>query len=248
MSEANEVITHEGAQYRKVDREAAAGELIQMTSGCEFGDFYVGDVFTVVEREFFDQAGDARDIIDHKYVVLEPLVDAAPTPTRLRIVNADDQLGVGYRNGDEVTLVKRWANGLGADVVDSSGNEFELYAEEYEVIGGDTADDIAASLPQGIVGQSREVVRTPGGEVVFKTVLSAPDNIEKPAHYNAGKVEVIELIEQLTAGYDGYTAYCLGNVIKYIARAPYKHDEPTEDLRKAERYLAYALAAISAAD
>lgn len=56
------------------------------------------------------------------------------------------------------------------------------------------------------------------------------DPVKKPAHYNAGKIEVISFIEDQKLGYH------LGNVIKYVARSPHKGEE-LQDLRKAIWYL-----------
>jgi hypothetical protein len=56
------------------------------------------------------------------------------------------------------------------------------------------------------------------------------DNIDHPSHYNAGKYEVIEVVE------DWKLDFHLGNVVKYIARAPHKASE-LEDLKKARWYL-----------
>lgn len=61
------------------------------------------------------------------------------------------------------------------------------------------------------------------------------DNVNHPAHYTQGKVEVIEIIEQLTSGMEGHKAYCLGNVVKYIFRHERKNG--LEDLKKANWYL-----------
>ena len=58
------------------------------------------------------------------------------------------------------------------------------------------------------------------------------DIVNRPKHYTDGKIEVIEFIEDKKLG------YCLGNVIKYVARAGKK--DPTkevEDLKKAEWYI-----------
>lgn len=75
---------------------------------------------------------------------------------------------------------------------------------------------------------------------------AAPDMVEHPAHYKQGRFETIELIKEITDGYkDGYVAYCVGNAIKYLARAPFKHDTPTEDLQKAKKYLEFALEGMS---
>jgi len=66
--------------------------------------------------------------------------------------------------------------------------------------------------------------------------------IHSPEHYTAGKFETIEMIEEITKGYgDGYVAYCVGNAIKYLSRAPFKHgDGGREDLNKAAKYMEFA--------
>lgn len=56
------------------------------------------------------------------------------------------------------------------------------------------------------------------------------NQVDHPAHYNAGKIEVIAAIEDWQLGFH------LGNVVKYIARAAHKGDE-LQDLRKARWYL-----------
>lgn len=62
------------------------------------------------------------------------------------------------------------------------------------------------------------------------------DNINHPAHYNAGKVETIDCIESVVAGYSGPHAYLCGNIVKYLSRAPFKGNK-IEDLGKARWYL-----------
>lgn len=57
-------------------------------------------------------------------------------------------------------------------------------------------------------------------------------NVTHPSHYNSGKIEVIEAIEDWNLGFH------LGNAVKYIARAgkkdPLKYEE---DLQKAIWYI-----------
>ena len=73
------------------------------------------------------------------------------------------------------------------------------------------------------------------------TEEKAQDVVNSPNHYTQGRFETIEIIEEITKGYeDGYVAYCVGHALKYLARAPFKHGEPTEDLAKAAKYLAFA--------
>lgn len=66
------------------------------------------------------------------------------------------------------------------------------------------------------------------------------DSVNNPQHYRQGPVETIDAIASVVTGYDAISAYCLGNVIKYIARAPFK-DNAHEDLRKARWYFDRAL-------
>ena len=62
------------------------------------------------------------------------------------------------------------------------------------------------------------------------------NNVNHPDHYNQGKIEVIDIIEDLVRDYPGVEAFCIGNAIKYIARAPYKGSKQ-DDIRKAIWYL-----------
>ena len=54
--------------------------------------------------------------------------------------------------------------------------------------------------------------------------------VNHPKHYNTGKIEVIDAIEEWQLG------FCDGNVIKYVARHKFK-GRPLEDLKKAKWYL-----------
>ena len=56
------------------------------------------------------------------------------------------------------------------------------------------------------------------------------ENVNHPAHYNQGKFEVIDVIN------DWNLNFALGNVVKYVARAPYKGNA-LEDLEKAIWYI-----------
>lgn len=60
--------------------------------------------------------------------------------------------------------------------------------------------------------------------------ISISNAVDHPAHYNKGKIEVIDFIE------DQQLPFHLGNVVKYIARAGSKGDK-LEDLKKARWYL-----------
>lgn len=65
------------------------------------------------------------------------------------------------------------------------------------------------------------------------------DTVNHPSHYTQGSIETIDYIEQTAQGYSGNVAYCIGNVLKYVSRAPFKNGK--EDLLKAEWYLKRAI-------
>lgn len=60
------------------------------------------------------------------------------------------------------------------------------------------------------------------------------DTIDKPRHYNQGKFEPIDVINDWATP-EQFEGFCWGNVIKYCSR--YKHKGGLEDLKKARYYL-----------
>lgn len=59
------------------------------------------------------------------------------------------------------------------------------------------------------------------------------DNVNHPSHYNSGKIEVIDFIEDKNLNFN------LGNCVKYISRCDLKYGgiKAVEDLKKAKFYL-----------
>ncbi len=60
--------------------------------------------------------------------------------------------------------------------------------------------------------------------------IEAPEMVNHPNHYNQGRYEVIDVIE------DWDLNFCLGNAVKYIARCNHKGNKK-QDLEKAIFYL-----------
>ncbi len=81
-----------------------------------------------------------------------------------------------------------------------------------------------------------------GGLPVTATFNIPADPLNHPAHYTAGKIEVIDVIEGLGLDKD----FLLGNVIKYVARSEFKGRQ-LEDLKKAEWYLRRKIANLESA-
>ena len=66
------------------------------------------------------------------------------------------------------------------------------------------------------------------------------DNIKSPNRYklNGLKIESIDVIKAVL-GRDGFSAFCHGNVLKYLIRARKKNG--AEDLKKAKAYLEWMI-------
>ena len=64
--------------------------------------------------------------------------------------------------------------------------------------------------------------------------LKRTEKVNHPAHYNAGKIEVIDAIV------DWELDFIEGNVVKYVTRAKHKGDQ-LGDLKKARWYLDYLI-------
>lgn len=62
------------------------------------------------------------------------------------------------------------------------------------------------------------------------------DHVNKPSHYTQGERETIENIRD-TISSEGYQGYCIGNVVKYLAR--YKFKNGLEDVKKAKKYIEF---------
>lgn len=60
------------------------------------------------------------------------------------------------------------------------------------------------------------------------------DNVNRPAHYNTGKYESIDVMVE-TQGIDAVKNFCICNAFKYIYRHRFKNG--VEDIKKAIWYL-----------
>lgn len=65
------------------------------------------------------------------------------------------------------------------------------------------------------------------------------DNVNNPNHYKLGcGIESIEIIKRVL-GTQGFVAFCLGNILKYLIRAEKKNGK--EDYKKAAKYLEWVI-------
>ena len=80
-----------------------------------------------------------------------------------------------------------------------------------------------------------DVVSKPIGDILTPADFEPnPDMVNRPHHYNKGKIEAIEAIRESMEP-EQFKGYLKGNILKYVWRYEYKNG--IEDLRKAEWYL-----------
>jgi uncharacterized Rossmann fold enzyme len=69
-------------------------------------------------------------------------------------------------------------------------------------------------------------------------MITTQDNVNAPSHYTTGQIEVITYIkDKLTA--EQLEGFYVGNVLKYVSR--YRSKGGVEDLKKAQKYLEWAI-------
>lgn len=70
----------------------------------------------------------------------------------------------------------------------------------------------------------------------LEDALHVSDHINHPTHYTQGKIETIDHIDDIITPYtNGNDAFLVGQVIKYLSRAPFKQYK--ESLFKAQWYM-----------
>lgn len=60
--------------------------------------------------------------------------------------------------------------------------------------------------------------------------------MKHPKYYNSSKIETWDWIE-LGLTFEEYKGYLKGNILKYLHRCEFKHDNPIADLDKAIAYI-----------
>ena len=138
----------------------------------------------------------------------------------------DDTCAHGLSNGTIVRKSKRKASyaGMPITVLRSSINKFVNYKD----VRRSTEEDI---------------------DMARKTynLTNQTDTVNSPSHYNQTKIEAIDIIEDVTAGYQSNVKYHIGNAIKYLIRAPFKNNT-VEDLKKSVWYIQRAIEKLEGED
>ena len=79
--------------------------------------------------------------------------------------------------------------------------------------------------------------KEPFVDSVIRSYPDVIDHVNSPAHYTRGRVEVIEVIEDVVKDApDPFDAVLQGNILKYLLRLWVK-ENPLQDAKKARWYL-----------
>lgn len=78
--------------------------------------------------------------------------------------------------------------------------------------------------------ERREDVEALCRPLLYADTFDGDDPAVSPAHYIAGTMEVINVIEAFTDGLNGIEAACTANIIKYACR--WKRKNGVQDLKK----------------
>ena len=117
--------------------------------------------------------------------------------------------------------IKAMDNAELAKVLNTTVCEFCIFGEK-DPCGGNCLESIEAWLELECEPENPPADNKP----------QPADNVNHPAHYTFGQIEVIDFIEDKKLGFH------LGNAVKYISRAGRKNPDKTiEDLQKAAWYL-----------
>ena len=139
-----------------------------------------------------------------------------------------DDFAYGY-----IHIVDDWLahkNGLRTDV----------FYEVTEIFRNYKGEEIAVAITRDDSSSCSQIIISRGGYTFVKPVdkeekpKNEPDLVNHPSHYETGKFECIEVMEE-ALGRDVVKGFCIGNAFKYLYRA--KRKNGLEDLKKAQWYL-----------
>lgn len=149
-------------------------------------------------------------------------------------------MSIKYKPGDKVRIrcdlhtAKNWCNSrvnVTAEMVNRAGDVVTIKkivdadSDLYGIVEDNDEYCWHSSMFDGLADESTESPTT-------------SDAVSHPSHYNVGKIEVIDFIEDKNLNFN------LGNAVKYIARCQYKvgGTKRIEDLEKAMWYIQHQIA------
>lgn len=141
-----------------------------------------------------------------------------------------DELAQRLKNNNNPIIVERFCVGGGifnvcvSQLIDGSTLKLYYVGGESDIVLG---DDIVEKIDNDTYHISGKF------KIKFKPV--EVNMVDKPSHYNQGKVECIDAIESAVINKSGVESVCVANVFKYLWR--YESKNGLEDVKKAQWYI-----------
>lgn len=221
---------------------------VRITKGRAWSLDMEGHVFEVVR---FD--GEYHYVKDSRRVIAHENCEEVILP---HYVFVDNETGLIYYQGEYYKLSEEAVESVGDTVLITRFNgkdiaqirevrAFTIFDKDFRIDEEIDGDDYVDGDPhKDLYIRMIPVEEAPKFEVSppsRELTAVMPEMVDHPSHYTVAKFETIEVIEEVTKGYeDSFVGYCVGNTQKYIARAPYKGKQ-LEDLKKAAKYLEFAI-------
>ena len=148
----------------------------------------------------------------------------------------------GYKIGDifvnQYSFLKYVVKDIQEDYVEVDIKEHDTLITENQIIQKPYFD---SKIYEGVLTKVENVLCGTIEEIYGKehkkldgSTIQVKEMVNHPKHYNTGKYEVIDVIEDWELG------FALGNAIKYIARCEHKENK-LQDLKKAVFYLQHEI-------
>ena len=149
---------------------------------------------------------------------------------RVRCIEGDardrDLHGISLGHVYSATVERLWGSDF-YRILNDAGVSMPVFQHRFEVVKAPPTQDVP-----GYDRFDRPIPEPapPEAAIGVAWAAPAPDPIARPAHYARFPIEPLTFIMA------NKLPYWTGNVVKYVCRAPHKHVDEGEDIRKAIRY------------
>ena len=246
---------YEGKEYREVtDGSAEIGDLLSTTKA-----IHKDGQFSHFDKLYYFSLDNEQYPLTERIMQNGSRIQAySPKPfKRYRYVEDVEETSVEFKSGDRVKVVG--CRGVRKERFNGYFGKFMYINDigEYSVLL-----DVGAQLsfpPETLklfeetpAPKEKNIPLTnpkKAHDLINQTskITNQSDTVNSPSHYNQTKIEAIDIIEDVTAGYQSNVKYHIGNAIKYLIRAPFKNNT-VEDLKKAAWYIQRAIEKLGVED
>lgn len=243
--------------------------VVSVVEGCEDWGYAIGDVLTVSRvtdpnvwrhETILDVEEGDFDLYAHE---VELATEDAPIFEEIKGHGESEARGIlqeGITEEQALAARQRAIVKVRKDQLDAAVSALETAKKRYEEVSGEPAQEPVFFLNGSVIADTVKAstgarvvniepadypsIEIDWGDDVGKEVIHDaynPDAVKAPEHYVNSRIEPIDyMADKLPAYTDGFVAFCVGNSLKYLSRAPHK-GAYLQDLKKARQYLDFAI-------